>query len=131
MELHEIQPKILDASAELEKVGKELLQVASRMYYLKLELDEWTAEQHEDIRSKESGGYITLLSGEKMKLTDSNRELLVRYGKRKEFAEYEALKRKRDVLEIAVRALIGSQSGQQSVANIVKKEMEILGYQPN
>ena len=129
-ELHEIQPKIQSLSEQLEVVGNELLAVAARMYALKLELDEWEAEQHEDIRSKESGGHLTLLSGEKIKLTDTNRELLTRYGKRKEYAEYEALKRKRDVLEIAVRSLIGAQSGQQSLANIVKKEMETLGYQP-
>lgn len=129
-ELHEIQPKIQSLSEQLEQVGNELLAVASRMYYLKLELDEWIAEQKEDIRSKESGGYIKLLSGEKMKLTDETRESLARFGKRKEFAEYEALKRKRDVLEIAVRSLIGAQSGQQSLANIVKKEMETLSYQP-
>jgi len=114
----------------LEIIGGELLRVAARMYELKLELDEYSAEQKENIRSKESKGQIELLSGEKMKLTDATREDLARYGKRKLFAEYEALKRRRDVLETAVKAILGAQSGWQSLANIAKKEMETLGYQP-
>lgn len=129
-ELHEITQKIQEQSAQLETVGNELLAVASRMYELKLELDEWESRQAADIRSKESGGFLPMKTGEKVKLTDAVRESLVRYGKLKLFAEYEALKRKRDVLETAVKALLGAQSGQQSLANILKKEMETLNYQP-
>ena len=129
-EIHEIIPNIQHLSAQLEQVGGELLTVAARMYELKLELDEYRDRQMEDIRSKESGGQLEMKSGEKVKLTDSVRESLARCGRREKFAEYEALKRKREVLEIAVKALIGAQSGQQSLANILKAEMETLSYQP-
>ena len=63
-ELYEITPNIQRLSAELEARGGELLYIAARMYELKLELDEYAAQQKEDIRSKDGRLFGTIIRGE-------------------------------------------------------------------
>jgi hypothetical protein len=126
-ELHSTMEKITALSLSLEQVGQTLSEIGDRMYTLKNELQLWEYTQAESIRTKESAGQLTLSNGSKIKLTDSVRMSLTRYGKRELFAEYEALKRKKEVLEYVVKARVGAMSGQQSILAILKKELEVLG----
>ena len=128
MELHEAQVNIVRLSADLEALANELHTMSQRMYDLKNELFVWEVDQSDDIRNKERDGKLRLKDGQDVKLTDAVRLSLTQHGKKKLFAEYEALKRKRDVLKIAVQSKCSSLSGYQSIAGIFKKEMETLGY---
>ena len=129
-ELDKVVTAILHLSSELNELGDKQVALGDDMERLKKELEEWAIDQADSIREKERSGRLKMLSGEEIKLTDPIRESLVRYGKRKKYAEYEGLKRKAARLDQAIRAKTAALTGWQSVASVIKKEMEILQYQP-
>lgn len=128
-EIDKVVTAILHLSGKLDDLGDQQEAIANRMEKLKTELEEWSLDQDEVVREKEKGGKLKMVNGEELKLTDAIRASLVRYGKKKEFAEYEGLKRRAARLDQAIKAKQAALSGWQSVANVVKKEMEILQYQ--
>ena len=128
MDLHTTNANILRLSGELDALGDELKAMAQEMNDLKAEIYNHEVIQHDDIRSKEKDGKLTLKSGNDIKLTDTIRLNLTHFGKREQCAKYEGLKRKRDVLKIAVEAKRGALSGYQSAGNSLHDEMKLEGY---
>lgn len=128
MDLHTINANILRLSGELDGLGDELQSMAQAMNDLKAEIYNHEVVQHDDIRSKEQNGKLTLKDGNEIKLTDAIRLSLTHFGKREQCAEYEGLKRKRDVLKIAVEAKRGALMGYQTAGNTLRDEMKLGGY---
>lgn len=129
-EMHKIIDTILFQSAQLDRIGTELVDLSERMARLKAEIYLHQETEKKKMLSQQSGDKVTLDNGEQIKVTDSVRESLSKFGIIVQCAEYEGLKRKKEGLEIAVRALVSAQSGYQSVANILRQEMQTLQYQP-
>lgn len=130
-ELDQIVTAILKLSTELGEIGDQQAKIGERMEALKKELEVWTLDQDDVIRNKEKGGRLTMLSGETIKLTDPIRNSLVRHGKKFQFAEYEGLKRRAARLDQEIKAKSAALTGWQSVASVIKKEMEVLKFQPS
>jgi len=128
MDLHTINANILRLSGELDSLGNVLQSMAQEMNDLKAEIYNHEVIQHDDIRSKEKDGKLTLKNGNEIKLTDTIRLNLTHFGKREACAKYEGLKRKRDVLKMAVEAKRGALSGYQTSANSLRDEMKLGGY---
>ncbi len=128
MELHTVNANILRLSGELDGLGDVLRSMAQEMNDLKAEIYNHEIIQHDDIRSKEKDGRLTLTNGNEIKLTDTIRLNLTHFGKREECAKYEGLKRKRDVLKMAVEAKRGALSGYQTAGNALRDEMKLGGY---
>lgn len=124
--LIEIELNIRLISNYLVRIGEKLFVGAEKVLSLKEELYQWEENQKADIRSKEDNGYLILKDGKKIKLTDETRKSLARFGKLKQFAEYEALKREQNRLDSAVKALAAALTGSQSLAKILMKELENL-----
>ena len=122
--------KIEAIAIQLESLGNRLVVVSKQMGNLKQETFEHQETQKEDIRKKEQTGYLQLSNGEKVKLTDSMRESLSSFGKLKKCAEYEGLKREKDGLDSAVKALTTAQTGYQTIARVLEAELTNLGRQP-
>lgn len=128
MDLHTINANILRLSGELDLLGDDLQSMAGEMNDLKAEIYNHEVIQHDDIRSKEKDGKLKLTNGNEIKLTDTIRLNLTHFGKREECAKYEGLKRKRDVLKIAVEAKRGALMGYQTAGNTLRDEMKLGGY---
>ena len=126
MELETIQPNIDRLSKDLEALGNTLETCCNRIAELKYELYIWELDQDETIRTKEDKGTMVLPTGQTIKLTDASRQSLARFPKKEEFAEYESLKRKRDGLELIIKAKDAALRGQQSLSAIVRKQMELV-----
>lgn len=131
----EITDNVLRLSNELESLGDRMEDISARMYELKQELDRHTEEQHRVIRESEREGKYTVYDRvtqqpNLVKLTEAIRESIAREDKIDLFAEYEALKRKSDRLQDAIRAKTSALSGWQTLAGIEKKMLETLEFQP-
>lgn len=128
-ELDKVVAAILTLSSDLNRLGDEQDRIGKRMETLKTELEEWTLDQDEAIREKERKGKLKLTNGEEITLTAPIRASMVRYGKKKEFAEYEGLKRRAARLDQEIRARTAALTGWQTVARVIEKELEILKFQ--
>ena len=128
-DINEVVNTINSISHQLDLLGDEMAFIANEMSDKKKILDVWQEQQKDVIRNKQVGGHLKLNNGENIKLTDAMYDSLSRFGQLQTFAEYEALKRRKDALEIAIKAKIGALSGQQSIAKITIKELETLNYQ--
>ena len=130
-DLDKVVTAILHLSTKLDDLGDQQETIADRMEELKKELEEWTLDQDEVVRGKERSGKLKMENGEEVKLTDLVRNSLVRYGRKAKFAEYEGLKRRAARLDQAIKAKTAALSGWQSVAAVIRKEMEVLKFQPS
>jgi hypothetical protein len=129
MDLQTINTNILRLSRELDDLGGELQGMASKMERLKAEIYTHELIQDDDIRNKEKDGKLTLKDGQVIKLTDAIRRSLTHFGKKETCSQYEGLKRKRDVLKMAVEAKRSALMGYQTAGNALRDEMKLGGYQ--
>jgi hypothetical protein len=129
-EINEAVEKIRIHSANLGEMATRMKNISTAIRELKRKLDIETENQKKDLRGKEQDGKLTQIDGRAVKLTDAVRESLARQNIIADFAEYESLKREADWLDSAIRAEMAAQSGQQTIVNVLQRELETLKYQP-
>lgn len=134
IEGEQLMNEILEVSKGLALIGGRMAELAEEEARLKGELFEYEAIQLEDIRSKETGGYLKIVRraegyepDEMIKLSsDKIRSQLAQFGRIKEFAKYEKIKRESFKLGAAATVLQASLSGKQSVLKMIRAELENL-----